>query len=68
MIQFIVLYNYHKLYDELDWMWDVRGAIHVYTVNDLEWEKYSAVDANRASKAVKELEEALDLHFSIPPF
>lgn len=57
-----------KLFDELDWMWKVRGAIHVYTVNDLEWEKYSSADANRASKAVKELEEALDFHFSMPPF
>lgn len=57
-----------KLYDELDWMWKVRGAIHVYTVNDLEWEKYFVADANRASKAVKELEKALDLHFAIPPF
>ena len=52
-----------KLHDELDWMWEVRGAIHVYTVNDLEWEKYKVTDARRASKAVKELEEALDLHF-----
>jgi len=32
----------------------------------LEWEKYKVADARRASKAVKELEEALDLHFTFP--
>lgn len=57
-----------KLHDELTWMWDARQAVHVHIVNDLEWEKYKVTDARRASKAVKELEEALDLHFSIPPF
>jgi len=57
-----------KLHDELTWMWNARQAVHVHIVNDLEWEKYKVTDARRASKAVKELEEALDLHFSIPPF
>ena len=56
-----------KLHDELTWMWGARQAVHVHIVNDLEWEKYRVTDARRASKAVKELEEALDLHFSIPP-
>jgi len=57
-----------KLHDELEWMWDLRQSVHVHIVDDLEWEKYKVTDARRASKAVKELEEALDLHFSIPPF
>lgn len=57
-----------KLHDELTWMWEVRQAVHVHIVNDLEWEKYKVTDARRASKAVKELEEALELHFLIPPF
>ena len=57
-----------KLHDELTWMWDARQAVHVHIVNDLEWEKYKVTDARRASKAVKELEEALNLHFSTPPF
>lgn len=57
-----------KLHDEVKWMWDLRQSIHVHIVDDLEWEKYKVTDARRASKAVKELEEALDLHFSIPPF
>lgn len=52
-----------KLHDELTWMWDARQAVHVHIVNDLEWKKYKVTDARRASKAVKELEEALDLHF-----
>lgn len=52
-----------KLHDEITWMWDARHAVHVHIVNDLEWEKYKVTDARRASKAVKELEEALDLHF-----
>lgn len=57
-----------KLRDELTWMWSARQAVHVHIVDDLEWEKYKVTDARRASKAVKELEEALDLHFSMPPF
>lgn len=52
-----------KEHDEIVWMWEVRQSVHVHIVDDLEWKKYSVTDARRASKAVAELERALDIHF-----
>lgn len=55
-----------KLHTELTWMWDLRQSVHVHIVNDLEWSKYKASDANRSSVAVQDLEEALRTYFEVP--
>lgn len=52
-----------KVHDEVVWMWGIRQRVHVHIVDDLEWSKYKVTDARRASKAVAELEKALDIHF-----
>lgn len=55
-----------KLYEELTWMWDLRQSVHVHIVDDLEWRKYKASDANRSSTAVQDLEKSLREYFVVP--
>ena len=47
------------LKEELDWVWDVRCNAHVHEVTDLEHEKYTRADYNRALKAYSGLRDAL---------
>jgi hypothetical protein len=59
-----------KAFDELEWLWSARNAIHIYEVPNVEIEKYDVADARRAYAAVKILEDGLTLHFEglRPPF
>lgn len=50
------------LKEELDWVWDVRCNAHVHEVTDLEHEKYSRADYNRALKAYTALRDAFNDH------
>ncbi len=46
--------------NELQWLWETRAAIHIYQVEDREYEKYSIADYNRAVKVTWALCDALD--------
>lgn len=45
------------LKDELRWVWDERQNIHLYQCNDLELDRYTVDDYNRAIQAMHDLRE-----------
>lgn len=55
------------LKEELDWVWDTRNNEHLFLVEIREHEHYKLADYNRAIKALKNLRNKLDEHFT-PPF
>jgi hypothetical protein len=48
-----------KLYDELEWMWELRQSVHLFLLNQPEIEKYSVSDVKRALAALASVQEAL---------
>jgi len=46
---------------ELDWLWDMRNLMHVFKVEEHEWQSanYTVANHNRAVKALRSLTEAL---------
>ena len=54
----------NALRDKLHWLWDTRAAIHIYEIDQREYEKYSMLDYNRAVMTVKKLRKALQRYHS----
>lgn len=51
-----------SLAEELKWVWAARGGIHIYEINEREYERYSVTDYNRAIRTLRSLREGLELH------
>ena len=52
---------------ELDWLWAIRGGIHVFEMDQLEDHTvYGARDSRRAIKAVRSLTRSLGSAFNMP--
>ena len=45
--------------DELHWLWEARAAIHIYELEEREYERYRMEDYNRAVRATRALRDAL---------
>ncbi|MFT6491130.1 MAG: hypothetical protein ACJAWP_000006 [Porticoccus sp.] len=50
-----------RLSEELKWLWEIRGGIHIYEVGEREYERYSMADYNRAIYALRNLREELEV-------
>lgn len=50
------------LAEELKWLWETRGGIHIYEITEREYERYTMTDYNRAIRALRALREELELH------
>ena len=47
------------LKDELDWLWDMRSGIHIYLMENSEYDRYRIEDFARAKTAASKLRDAL---------
>lgn len=50
------------LSEDLKWLWETRGGIHIYEINEREYERYRMSDYNRAIRVLRSLREELELH------
>jgi hypothetical protein len=50
------------LAEELKWLWEVRGGIHIYEISEREYQRYTMPQYNRAICALRSLREELELH------
>lgn len=48
------------LRDNLHWLWEKRTGIHMYELNNMEYDTYYLRDYNRAVKVTRELRDSLD--------
>lgn len=48
-----------QLGEELKWLWEIRGGIHIYEVGEREYERYSMADYNRSIYTLRTLREEL---------
>ena len=50
-----------ELQTEIDWLWDMRNKMHLFLVDNSEWQSadYTVANHNRAVKAFKDLLEKL---------
>jgi len=48
-----------ELKNKLSWLWDARGNIHLYILNNPEYKKYNDEDYNKAATITSELLEVL---------
>ena len=50
-----------ELQTEIDWLWDMRNKMHLFLVDNSEWQSadYTVANHNRAVKAFKDLMEKL---------
>jgi len=48
-----------ELKTELDWLWDMRSGIHIYLMEDSEYDRYRIEDYDRAKAAAGNLRDAL---------
>jgi hypothetical protein len=51
-----------ELKDELDWLWDMRSGIHIYLMEDSEYDHYRIEHFDRAQRAARDLRDALDTY------
>lgn len=47
------------LCDDLEWLWDTRGNIHLYLLGDVEYHRYTERDYDRAFNITRRLFESL---------
>jgi len=50
--------------DEVDWLWDLRGSVHIDELPNSELAAYRAADVDRAMRALTSLHNDLDAHFT----
>jgi hypothetical protein len=51
---------------ELDWLWDTRSGIHIYLMQDSEYDRYRIADYERAKDAAGQLLVALRTYHDTP--
>lgn len=56
-----------ELKEELDWLWDTRMNEHLFLVGELEYQRYSVRESNRAVRAFKALRDSLETHHAAAP-
>jgi hypothetical protein len=51
-----------ELQTDIDWLWDMRNKMHIFQVDNSEWQSanYTVANHNRAVKAFKSLLEKLN--------
>jgi hypothetical protein len=54
------------LKSELDWVWDTRSGIHIYLMEDSEYDRYRGEDYERAKEAAGQLLGALRVYHAAP--
>jgi hypothetical protein len=52
--------------EELHWLWDKRGGIHLHDVTVMEYGVYDVKDYNRAVRVTRELRNALEAYHGTP--
>lgn len=53
-----------EIKEDIDWVWDVRNSEHLALLKQVEWKVYEMSHCNRAIRALHNLRNRLDSHFS----